>query len=219
MTPLAIIPARAGSRRLPGKNHMEFADGESLTSLALKQARDSGIFGNNIVLSTDDPELFKLKVEWLIVRPPDLARGDTPSIQVIRHAALHMQAHQVKFDSVFLLQPTSPLRQAADIAACYELLKARGDAVVSVVETGLPEVFTLGHMGRMRPLAPTNDGYRHVVPNGAVYGLTVKAMDAERDWWNAGICYGYEMPPDRSVDIDTEEDLKEARTQWQARGL
>lgn len=120
------------------------------------------------------------------------------------------------FDSIVLLQPTSPLRTAEDIRNCVSLLQSGSEAVISVVASGLPELFTIGHAGRMRPM-PLNemaDGRRVVVPNGAVFAIRRDVLDAGMDWWTASVVTAYEMPPERSVDIDTIVDLEEARRLW-----
>jgi CMP-N-acetylneuraminic acid synthetase len=217
VNPLAIIPARAGSKRLPGKNREQFG-GQSLTVRAMYQARAAGAA---IVLSTDDDALMTECLSfpdpfWAPRRPADLAQDGTSMMAVVYHVVEEMERVHQPFDSIVLLQPTSPLRTADDIRNCVSLLQSGSEAVISVVASGLPELFTIGHAGRMRPM-PLNemaDGRRVVVPNGAVFAIRRDVLAAGMDWWTASVVTAYEMPPERSVDIDTIVDLEEARRLW-----
>ncbi len=217
MRPLAIIPARAGSKRLPGKNRAQIG-GKSLTQIAAEHAHAAGLKG---FVTSDDMELFHegVRADWWtsgIKRSAALSGDDVPMIHVVLDAVAHARAMGVgPFDAIVLLQPTSPLRTAADITAALELLES-SDAVISVVESPDPEVFTIGHAGRLRPisLSQITDGRRLAVPNGAIYAITTAALDQGLDWWTAPVVTAYEMPPERSVDIDTAVDLERARELW-----
>lgn len=109
---LAVIPARSGSKRCPGKNFREFR-GKTLVQLAQEQAAASHYIDATI-LSTDDK------------RPPELCTDTASSEDVIRYH-LAEQPH----DWVVLLQPTSPLRTSEDIDACIERAQM-GDGCISV---------------------------------------------------------------------------------------
>jgi len=108
---------------------------------------------------------------------------------------------------LILLQPTSPFRTAEDIRATVDIFDRTGcDSVVSVT-TQLDHsgklTFGFGHAGRLRP-KPC------LMENGAIFAITMDALRAGEDWYS-GICHGYEMPPDRAIDIDTLADLERAR--------
>lgn len=220
MRPLAIIPARAGSRRLPNKNLL-MIDGKSLAALAIDQAVSSMAFMGRevrpmVIVSTDiRPGIETEHAYYHLERPARLADDATPMIDVVRHALGFAEELKMDFDSVVLLQPTSPLRTREDISMVLQVLQeSGGHAVISVVRTTDPEVYTLGHAGRLRPVKDHLDGRTMMVPNGAVYAITREALRNGFDWWTAPAVYSYEMPADRSVDIDTSVDLEKARALW-----
>lgn len=132
---LAVIPARGGSKGIPGKNKRLFA-GKPLVEYAFESARASQLL-NRTVVSSDDPEILALaaaaKIETL-ERPADLAADTSTSLAVLQHAVRHYEtAHDFTPELIVTLQPTSPLRTGADIDACIELQRRRGaDSVVSV---------------------------------------------------------------------------------------
>lgn len=225
MKPLAIIPARAGSKRLPEKNRQEISPGLNLIQAAIQQAADSGLFSadqrlmiGRICVTSDDPlvQVMDSAVPtFRIGRPVELAGDGTEMVDVVRHAVDFMRLLELDFDTIVLLQPTSPLRSARDIIEALAMMQANNcEAVVSVVETRQPDVYTLGHASRLRPVADHLDGRRMVVPNGAVYAITTDAWDRGLDWWTVPAVYAYEMPAERSVDIDTIVDLERARQLW-----
>lgn len=223
MKPLAIIPARAGSKRLPGKNVRELG-GQALMTLTVDCAYETCLFGSNILVTSDYPwsDIARLAAPALIVeRPPELAQDGTLMMDVVHHAVRQIRADipENDFDTVVLLQPTSPLRTAADVRAALELMEERhGDGVISVTHVEAPELFTIGHAQRLRPIQDGGDR-RLVAPNGAIYAITTEALNAGLDWWTASGVYAYEMPPERSVDIDTIADFEEAERLWAARTL
>lgn len=137
MMTLGLVPARGGSKGVPGKNARLLA-GRPLIGYAADAARRSGVI-DRLVLSTDSSEIAAIgRAEGLDVpfmRPADLAADDTPMAAVIRHALEQLAAQAVLPDVVVLLQPTSPLRRAEHIRAAVELLRASGaDSVVTVTE-------------------------------------------------------------------------------------
>jgi CMP-N,N'-diacetyllegionaminic acid synthase len=200
MKVLGVIPARLGSQRLPRKNLIDLG-GKPLIHWTIEAAVESAAF-DDLVVSTDSDDIAQA-VDHLPVRvvkrPTNLAENVTPMLPVVQHAAAKSTA-----DVVVLLQPTSPFRTAEDIALALELLeRTGGDAVISV---GAPEpdfCFERGHALRLRPARNI------VVANGALYLITKDHLKVG-DWYN-GLTYAYEMPADRSIDIDTEMDLTIAR--------
>lgn len=215
MKPLAIIPARAGSQRLPGKNLMKLG-GEPLLRIAVDDAAGANI--EHIVISTDIPmELIPMTRAPVMVlpRPAHLAGPDVPMMDAVRHVMSHHLVEAIDYDSVVLLQPTSPLRLSGDIMACIKLLET-SDAAMTVKLVEAPELFTLGHAGRLRQMTIEEmaDGRRIVVPNGAVFAARRDVIEAGDDWWTANVVTGLVMPPERSVDIDTIVDFEEAERLW-----
>jgi CMP-N-acetylneuraminic acid synthetase len=135
MRVLGLVPARGGSRGVPRKNLRPLA-GKPLLQWTAESALAARQLAR-VVLSTEDPEIAaagrSCGLEVPFARPAELAADDTPTLLVVRHALLALEAGGDRFDAVCLLQPTSPLRRAEDIDACVDLLVASGaDAVVSV---------------------------------------------------------------------------------------
>src|SRR5882672_8165556 len=193
MKVLGLIPARIGSERLPRKNLLVLG-GKPLLQWTIDVAKESMIF-TDIVVSTDAHEissLAKASDVTPLIRQASLADSNAPMLPVVRHAANNFKA-----DIIVLLQPTSPFRSVADIRGSLELMKSSGgDAVISV---GVPEpdyCFERRHAQRLR------EAKNIVVANGALYLITREHLMVG-DWYN-GVTYAYEMPPERSLDIDTE---------------
>ena len=199
---LGLIPARFGSERLPRKNLADLG-GKPLIHWTIHAAIESQAF-DDLAVSTDSVEIAGICVGTgarVIKRPEDLAQANTPMMPVVQHA---FDKSNGGFDIVVLLQPTSPFRSAEDINVSIELLKRTGgDAVISVSTPQPDFCFERGHAQRLRPARNI------VVANGALYLITKDHLKVG-DWYN-GLTYAYEMPPNRSIDIDTEMDLTIAR--------
>lgn len=198
---LGLIPARSGSERLPGKNTIDLG-GKPLIAWTIEIARESALF-DRVVVSTDDHGVAAVAKSYnceVIDRPKEIAQADTDSISVVRHACMGMTHGEI-----CLLQPTSPFRSVADLDNSLKLLAATdGDAVVSVTEAPNDLAFDLGLGNRLRPKQNV------LVCNGAIYWITAKHLRDGGDWYG-GVTYGYPMPKERSLDIDTKADLERAR--------
>ncbi|MCA8938221.1 MAG: acylneuraminate cytidylyltransferase family protein [Planctomycetes bacterium] len=213
---LALIPARGGSKGLPGKNVVPLA-GKPLIAWTIEAAIDSGLF-ERVAVSTDDQEIaevaerFNAKVPFM--RPAELASDSARTIDVAKHALAHYDALGRHFDAIVVLQPTSPLRNAQDIQRA--VLKAGGHALISVCEVEHPIQWALslsddGTLLRhpdlvSRDATRRQDTTRALRPNGAIYVWPRAYIEAGV----AGLppdCLAYEMPRERSIDIDDETDL------------
>jgi CMP-N,N'-diacetyllegionaminic acid synthase len=215
---LALIPARSGSRGLPGKNIRSF-HGRPLLHWTIAAARESGI-AERIVVSTDDAAMAEIAqaggAEIPFLRPAELARDETPMLDAVLDALTKLEADGWTADAVLLLQPTSPLRRAADIQAAAALL-GDFDAVVSVapVKQHPHWLQRIDETGRLQPyeLAPEAACRQELPPvymlNGAIYLVRTEALRRERTFRPART-RAYVMPPERSVDIDTEIDWQMA---------
>ena len=181
---LGVIPARAGSTRIPNKNLL-LINGKTLTRLACEQSDISNI--SETVLTTDSPiigaEANGTSVVY-IERPPFLARNETTAYPPLLHA---MRAMVSQFDYVVLLQPTSPLRTVDDINACIEKVAyASTPAVVSY-----------------------NDETEK--PNGAVYVGLAEWLYAGGCFDDVSAVTRYYMPAERSIDINVYSDYIAAK--------
>jgi CMP-N,N'-diacetyllegionaminic acid synthase len=211
---LAIIPARAGSRRLTGKN-MRLLGGRPLVGRAIDAARGSSRL-SRIVVSSDDPAVlaFAASVEpgLALPRPPELATDDAPAIAYVRHALATLEAAgQPRFDAVAIVQPSSPFTLAADIDATLDLLERSGaESAVTVMrvshDTHPAKLKTLDG-DRLMPYLEEESGRMSAdalpdvyVRNCSVYATRRAAID--RGEIVTADCRGVVMPRERSVDIN-----------------
>lgn len=211
---LAVVPARGGSKGVPGKNVRPLA-GKPLIAWTIDEARRSALI-DRLVVSSDDEGILAVArdrgAETPFVRPAALAQDDTPGVLPVLHALEMLPG----FDIVVLLQPTSPLRSVADIDECLRVLAANGGSVTTVTENAKSPYWTyrLGDGDRLQPILTDGgdvvrrqDAPRTYALNGAVYAVDVDWLLAERLMVKAGLTVGVRMPHERSVDIDTELDL------------
>ena len=216
-----MITARGGSKGLPGKN-VRMLSGKPLiahTSLAAKQL---GKRISQLVLSTDSQEIADIGREWgaevPFLRPADLARPETSSLDTVLHCLEQLEVGKGRrYEWVLLLQPTSPLRTGADIAAALDL--AETEDVTSVIgvteandshplllrtiEGGLLRPYLNGEPQPQRRQDLTPDVYRM---NGAIYLTRRETLLHERSFYGQRP-RAYVMPRERSVDIDDELDF------------
>ncbi|WP_299022966.1 acylneuraminate cytidylyltransferase family protein [uncultured Tepidimonas sp.] len=213
-TVLALIPARGGSKGVPGKNIKEVA-GKPLIAWTIEAARQARCI-DRVVVSSEDAAILQVARAWgaetPYERPAELARDETPSIDVVLHAL--QQLPGVAW--MVLLQPTSPLRAAEDIDAAFALCQAKGaPACVSVTEAGtLPWwMFHLSADARLRAFLPQQDRPQRRQDAPPLYALNGAVYIARADWLRRTRSFltdetlAYVMPPERSVDIDTPLDL------------
>lgn len=225
---LAMIPARAGSKGLPGKNVKQLL-GKPLIQHAFETARESGVL-DRIILSTDcmvAADLAKaIGLEVPFLRPAELATDVTAMIDVAMHALTTLAAANYTPDALLLLQPTSPLRLAEHIRQAVALLEGV-DAVCSV--TPLPRdlcphyLMKLGPDGYLDFFAPEGTGLarRQDVPqaykrDGTIYLARSDVILGQRSF------YGKRTRPlminwGESVSIDGPEDWRRAEQLLRAR--
>jgi CMP-N-acetylneuraminic acid synthetase len=176
-----------------------------------------------VVISTDDPEIAAVAREYGVevpfLRPPELSRDDTPSIPVMQDVVRRLEAEGAHYDATFLLQPTNPLRTAADIDGAIDLFERTGaDSVISFVDTGER------HPARMKSIdletgrvldPPFGEPYegmpRQKLPklylrDGSVY-LTRRDVLMEQNSLKGADCRAWIMPEERAWNIDTPFDL------------
>lgn len=179
---LGLVPARGGSKGVPGKNVRPLA-GRPLLEYTAAAARASGVI-DRLVLSTDSPEIAELgrraELEVPFLRPAALAADDTPMLPVIRHALDELASSGWRAEIVVLLQPTSPLRRGEHIRDAVRLLReSNADSVVSVVE--LPRHLSPDYVMRIE-----GGRLRHFLPDGAA--LT-RRQDARAAYSRDGTVY------------------------------
>lgn len=217
---LALIPAKGGSTRLRRKNILPLG-GRPLIGWAIEAARESGVV-DAIVVSTEDMEIAtvarELGAEVPFLRPECLARDPAGVVDVALHALATLREVGRDFATLIILLPTCPLRSAMDVQAALALFReADGRFLMSVsayshtpfaalelTGEGLLSPYFPQYIGRKSQEMPR--AYR---ANGAIHVLDVAAFEAARSYY-AQPLLGYVMPEARSVDIDTEEDLRYA---------
>lgn len=208
---LGIIPARAGSKGLPGKNLREFA-GKPLIVHTIEAALESRL--DRVVVSTDDEGIAAVAIaagaDVPFLRPGHLATDEATTLDVVLHVI--DQLGLVETDSICLLQPTSPLRSAADIDRTLEMADDQQTPVVSVTEFSKPLAWAYrveagvlvkafeGASSRRQDAPPL------YFPNGAIYVLTVQTL-RQHGTFIPPRTQPYVMESQRSVDIDTALDF------------
>lgn len=212
---LALIPARGGSKGLPSKNLLQ-VNGRPMITWTVDAAR-AAVSVDSVVLSSEDDAIMAAArargCEVRFRRPAELATDVASSIDVVMHALDELPS----FGVVALLQPTSPLRTAADIdAACARLASTGAPACVSVaaVEQSPYWMYRLTDDERLTPIieAPARATRRQDLPevyalNGAIYLADVSWLRTSRTFMTPETV-AYVMPQERSIDIDTVADFE-----------
>lgn len=216
---VALVPARAGSKRLPGKNLLKLC-GKTLVQIACEEAQKAG-FINETFVSTDSPDIIeeaqRLSVASPYIRKSECSTDLAPMIMVLQEFLDWMDGSDRKAEAIVLLQPTSPLRLSCHIdEACKLYLSGKFDTVVSVVrvphqchprkvmslrdEKLSPYMLDGPQMGNTGDLDPA------FARNGPA--ILISSIEDIRQGRLYGSRVGaYEMEPEFSVDIDTQEDF------------
>ena len=212
---LGLIPARGGSKGIPRKN-LRTVTGKPLLAWAIEQGKRSRYI-DRLVLSSEDDEIMQVAAEFgcdvPFRRPAELAADETPGIEPVLHAIDKLPGYKY----VVLLQPTSPLRTTEDIDACISLCFEKGaPACVSVTscEEHPYHMFWCDEKLRLTPLLQDGQSIfrRQQLPpifrlNGAVYVAECSWLQETRSFITTETI-GYEMPAERSLDVDKEADLQ-----------
>lgn len=216
---LGLIPARGGSKRVPGKN-LRPLHGKPLITWTIDAALATTCL-DHVAVSTDCPDIAQTArqagAEVPFIRPEALATDQAASIDVILHAVAFYESQGHQVDNVVLLQPTSPLRHQQDIAAAintYESLNAT--AVISVCALEHPKdwahpLTNAGTMDHFAAYLKTPKISQDHTPcyrlNGAIYIAAVATLRQHRGFFAPTGVYPYIMPHERSVDIDSPTDF------------
>lgn len=218
---VGLIPARGGSRGIPGKN-VRMVAGKPLIAYTIEAARKSACI-DELVLSTDSARIAKVAkkfgLETDALRPAHLATDTAKTLDVVRYELNRLQKKLKRpIDLVVLLQPTAPLRTAQDIdGACAMFLKQKkNNSLVSVCDVGgmHPKVMYTQQGDHLTPFLKTGgkaqrrQSFERVYArNGALYLFTPKQA-MEGDWVISQTPLMYLMPRERSLNIDEPFDLK-----------
>ncbi len=221
MRVIGVIPARGGSKGIPRKNIYPIL-GKPLIAYTIEAAKASKLV-TDLAVSTEDDEIARvcksLGVDVPFKRPAELATDTAPSLTVVQHAVEEMEARLgCLYDVIVMLQPTTPLRTAADIDNGIQLLLDTGaESVVSVVDVGA------NHPLRMKRIVKDNvlvnyidQGYEDMRPRQQLPPVYIRSGDIYVSRRNVIMvqnkmigqdCRAYIVSPERSVNIDTPFDL------------
>lgn len=209
---IAIIPARGGSKGLPGKNK-KLLLGKPLIVYSIEAALKSNV--STVVVSSDDDDIIKIAQGFnikAIKRPEHLATDFTPTIEVVHHV---LDSLNESFDAVMILQPTSPLRRAEHINNAILLFAADPDADSLVSVMKVPHKFSLESVMKQNEnyISPViadkmvlrrQDKTTLWARNGAAIYIT--RMNRIREYIFGGKILALEMSKSDSIDIDDSED-------------
>lgn len=210
---LFIIPARGGSKGIPGKNIKQLA-GKPLICYAIDNARQFA-HDEDICLTTDSEDIIAVArsygLEVPFVRPKELANDKSGTYEVLLHAVDFYEKRGIFYDRIVLLQPTSPMRMPDDIKGCLDLYRNDIDMVVSVKEAATNPYYNAYEVD--------SDGFLHISKGD---GCFIRRQDVPKVWEYNGAVYVinvstlkrmplgqfskrvmYEMPASRSIDLDT----------------
>jgi len=222
---LSIIPARGGSKGIPGKNIYPLC-GKPLLGWSIEASLGSSFITRTIV-STDDENIAKIALdlgaEVPFLRPVELAQDNTPTLSVLQQVVKYLNDEEGwSPDAIITLQPTSPLRTSKDIDSAVKLFLSdpEAESLVSCIEvphifhpTSIMKVSQQGYLENfMQGDQPTRrqDKTHVLARNGAaIYITRLNCLD--KFVWG-GNAIAYVMNEEGSVDIDCAEDLKIAES-------
>jgi CMP-N-acetylneuraminic acid synthetase len=226
---LGLVPARGGSKGVPGKNVRPLA-GHTLLEYTVRAARESTVL-DRVILTTDSLEIAdagrRAGLEVPFMRPAALAADDTPMVPVIEHALGEIARHGWSPDIVVLLQPTSPLRRPEHIRDAVAMLReTEADSVVTVVE--LPRHLSPDYVmridgGRLKPFLPEGarvtrrqDARPAYSRDGTVYAFWRTTLERFGSIYGE-TCRSLVLDESDSLSIDTQRDWELAEERLLAR--
>lgn len=217
MRNIAIIPARSGSKGLKDKN-IKILNGKPMIAYSIFAAQESGLF-DEIMVSTDSEKYAEIAREYganvPFLRTEKSSTDTAGSWDVVVEVLENYREQGRLFETVCLLQPTSPLRLSRDIINGYTQLKLKeADYITSMSEcehsplwtTVLDESFSLSEFKKNLKELPRQKLQSYYRINGAVYIRKIE-YDNEHVFLKNNKEYAYIMDKERSVDIDTEYDF------------
>lgn len=213
---LAYIPARSGSKRIPGKNIKNFL-GKPLVAYTIEQARNCSII-DRVIVDTDSEKTAQIArqygAEVPFLRPPKLARDDSKTIDTILYTLDRLEKEQkYRPTHLLILQATSPLRKTQDILDCWSLMQSTDATTVLTVCLTHPLLLHVNKNknivfvnGQKETSSNTQAWPRGYILNGCfVYLIAVPALRKENKIitkkTKAVVC-----PKWRSIDLDTPEE-------------
>ena len=207
---LAIIPARAGSKRIPHKN-IRFLGGKPMIAYIIETAKKVNAL-DRVIVSTEDSEIAtiaeKYGAEIPFMRPKELATDEVATLPVLQHALKELEKQGYVPDYVLLLYATSPLLLAERIEQAIDLaLTKDADAVLSgTLDKGHYWIETKKGYERLYPLIVKNSQLTKAIfkENGAIYLAKTGIMRQNN---SPNIILPFIMEEGENIDVDTIEDF------------
>lgn len=215
---LALIPARGGSRRVPGKNIRKLGN-KPLINWTIESALKTPEL-SAIVVSTDDPQIAEIArsagatVPWL--RPIILATDESKSVDVAIHALDWFEAETGKVDGILLLQPTSPFRTYKTIQKAIRLFEIhKGSTIIGVSPVQNQHLYILKkhekclvQYQKQGFLRKSHDKSQIYTINGTIYLISPKELRSSNSFISSCSLPIIVESPMEALDIDTEEDFQ-----------
>jgi N-acylneuraminate cytidylyltransferase len=221
---LAVIPARGGSKRIPGKN-IKFFAGQPIIAWSIAAAQESGCF-DSIMVSTDDEKIAEIAIQYgaevPFLRPAELSDDYAPTIPVIAHAIAWYNASKMNVTEACCIYPAAPFVQAVDLKRGLKvMMESSAEYTFPVTSFAFPiqRSLRVSSEGRVQMLHPEH--------------FFTRSQDLEEAWHDAGQFYwgnasswlenkqiftpksaAIILPRERVQDIDTIEDWKVAELKF-----
>lgn len=222
MNYIAVIPARAGSKRLPGKN-IKPLGGLPLIGWSIQSAIESNIF-KDIIVSTDSVEIENIAMKYgaqsLGLRSKELSTDDASSIDVVIDVIDKYQQKNGKIDGVMLLQPTSPFRTADTIRKAvqeFEKWHSKSSVISFRFAKSHPEWCFKKVKDRFIPFikgdylnSRSQDLTAAYVVDGQIYLISPELLKKQKSFWSEDVVPLLLDDKSNDVDIDDENDFKYA---------
>ena len=223
MKNIAVIPARSGSKGLKDKN-IKMLSGKPLLAYSVEAALKSGEF-DTVHVSTDSKEYAEIAREWgaevPFLRNAEMSSDTASTWEAMRYVLKEYEKKGYVFDTITVLQPTSPLRTAPDIQGAFSFFrKKQANMISSVCEMEhsplwsnvLPEDFSMENFeDENLAFLPRQSLPTYYRENGAIYIVKTEHLFLEKNIYKKK-CYAYLMQSSHSVDIDNELDFMIAET-------
>lgn len=220
MNILGLIPARGGSKGLPGKNIAPLG-GKPLIEWTIEASLDSSFITETLV-STDDADIKQVSLNagvQVLDRPADISGDDATSQSVVLHAIEAYKQKNRPLDYVVLLQPTSPFRDQRDIDSAFsKYFDEKASSLISVnpMDNKILKAFVEEKDGAITgirnnefPFMRRQDLPNTYMSNGAIYIVDANDFVDSKSFYSTP-CIPFEMQADKSIDIDNQLDLDAA---------
>jgi N-acylneuraminate cytidylyltransferase len=221
---IALIPARSGSKRLPGKN-IKLLRGIPLIAYTIQSALDSNLF-SEVIVSTDSREISDIAIKWgasvPALRPIEYAGDESPDIEWVLHSVNNMiSTPKSLIDCIAILRPTSPLRSADTIVKAFELFQEAESMdslrAMEITNTHPGKMWRLGDDNRATPFLsqidqkipthdrPTQSLEKLWIQNASLEFIRFRSL-VESKTISGKKVFGYIMPGLEGLDVNTQFD-------------